>query len=156
MDISYTTDEIVMVPVPRSALMRVYAALAEPAGQRAVSGVVAGGEPVQVKGQGEWTAEMVNQLEAELISHGTRTLLTLAARRAPRPVTFAEAAVAARVDENQLRGELGALTKVVKRLFNGSRTWPMSVRYGDKGEASYTMDPRVADWWLSAIPDIED
>lgn len=81
---------------------------------------------------------------------GVRRLLATCAERAPRQVSFSEAAQAAEMPETQLRGELGALTKVAKRLFHGDLSWPVSVRYGDAGEARYAMDTAVAQWWLAS------
>ena len=49
-----------------------------------------------------------------------------------------------------LRAHVGSLTKTTNRLF-GKRTWPMSVRYGDAGDAIYSMIPNVAEWWIEAI-----
>jgi len=65
-------------------------------------------------------------------------------------VSFADASRSAELEDKQLRGELGALTKVAKRLFHGDPSWPLAVRYGDAGEAHYSMDPIVAAWWLAA------
>jgi hypothetical protein len=150
---SYENEEIIMVPVPRSALRRVYEAIASPAEQAAKSGALIPVAPVLTGSQSEWTADLISRLDAELTYPGVRVLLTLAAERAPRPITFAEAAAAAGVQETQLRGQLGALTKIVKRLLGGSRTWPLAVRFGDNGEAIYTMDRQVAEWWLATTND---
>jgi hypothetical protein len=89
---------------------------------------------------------MVTTLASHLTQDATRKLLTMAAERAPKPVTFTEAAEAAGVPDNKLRGELGGLTKITKQLFNGMLSWPVSVRYGDQGEGFYSMDPRLAEW----------
>jgi hypothetical protein len=140
-----------MVPVPRRHLGPVYAALAESMAPAAEASEAATGddEAVDVVGQGEWTAPMVARLESELTYEATRALLTLAAQRAPRPITFSEAVESAGTTEIQLRAELAALTKITKRVF-GKKTWPISYRYGDGGVAIYSMDPVIGEWWINA------
>lgn len=139
------SDEIVMVPVPRSQLAAVYRALATTPEQAVVAGAT--DETVDVHGQGPWTSSMVHRLEAELETPAIRQLLTLVATRAPKSLTFAEAVEATGVETRLLRAQVGTLTKTSSRLF-GNRTWPMSVRYGEAGEAIYSMHPKVASWWL--------
>jgi hypothetical protein len=93
---------------------------------------------------------MVQRLEAELDqASAVRGLITLVASRSPKPLTFGEAVRELQVQSNVLRAQVGSLTKATKRLF-GRPTWPMSVRYGDAGEAIYSMEPEVADRWLKA------
>ena len=149
-------EDVVMVPVPKQHLGAVYAVLS-----RAMAGETGtdadavtvrgdGAEAMTYRGEGQWTRAKIVRLEAEVSHPGTRTLLTMAAERAPRQVGFSEAAQRAHLEDKQLRGELGALTKIVKRIFNGERSWPVSVRYGDQGEACYSMDPEIASWWLEA------
>jgi hypothetical protein len=140
------SDEIVMVPVPRSQLAAVYRALAAIPGQVTATGT---DESVDVHGQGPWTSLMVHRLEAELETPAIRQLLTLVAARAPKSLTFEEAVESTGVETRLLRAQVGTLTKTTRRLF-GNRTWPMSVRYGEAGEAFYSMDPKVASWWLEA------
>ncbi len=153
------SDEIVLVPVPKPHLPAVYAALSKSMNQADQTRPVDATQDVEavaVKGfrnEGRWTEAKVRRVEGILSSRrfpATRALLTMAAERAPKAVTFGEAAEAAGVPEKRFRGELGALTKVIKRLFDGERSWPVSVHYGDQGEASYTMDPQIAHWWLNA------
>lgn len=142
----HETDEIVMVPVPRSRLGAVYSVLASPPMDTTPE---ASEETIEVNGQGPWTAVMMRQLDADLDIPAIRALINLVAERAPKPLTFEEAVHATGVEAKLLRAQVGSLTKATKRLF-GARTWPMSVRYGEAGEAIYSMDPRVAGWWCSA------
>lgn len=142
------SDEIVMVPVPKSQLRAVYQVLADPAaGQKALARVE---ETIEVQGQGPWTWSMISRLEADLEIPAVRTLITLVAKRAPMPLTFKEAVEATGAEARLLRAQVGSLTKTAKRLF-GHATWPMSVRYGEAGDAIYSMVPRVAEWWTEAI-----
>jgi hypothetical protein len=142
-------EEIVMVPVPRSQLTAVYKVLANPVGTPTPP--MESEESVEVHGQihgpALWTRSMMKRLEAELHIPAVRTLIGLCAQRAPKPVTFEEAIAASKVDANLLRGQLGSLTKMTNRLF-GTKVWPMTVRYGEAGDAIYSMDETVAGWWI--------
>jgi hypothetical protein len=141
-------DEIFMVPVPKSQLRAVYQVLADPgADSRALARAE---ETIEVPGQGPWTPSMARRLEADLEIPAVRTLITLVAQQAPTPLTFQEAVEATGAEARLLRAQIGSLTKTTNRLF-GKRTWPMSVRYGEAGDAIYSMVPRVADWWIEAL-----
>ena len=148
MSIYQDGDEIFMVPVPRSQLTAVYRVLAGPTAEQGALARVE--ETIEVQGQGPWTASMVGRLEADLEIPAIRALITLLAQRAPMPLTFQEAVEATGEETRLLRAQVGSLTKTTKRLF-GSPTWPMSVRYGEAGEAVYSMVPRIAEWWIEAI-----
>ena len=141
-------DEIVLVPVPRSMLGAVYRVLGNPAKSEDLESASDSG--VSVFEQGRWTEPMVQRLEGELDQASpVRGLITLVASLSPKSLTFGEAVSELQVESNVLRAQVGSLTKATKRLF-GRATWPMSVRYGDAGEATYSMEPEVADWWLKA------
>jgi hypothetical protein len=141
-------DEIFMVPVPKSQLRAVYKVLADPS----VDGraLARSEETIEVPGQGPWTPSMVRQLEADLENPAVRKLITLVAQRAPTSLTFQEAVEATGAAAKLLRAQVGSLTKTTNRLF-GKRTWPMSVRYGEAGDAIYSMVPKVAEWWIQVI-----
>ena len=106
-------------------------------------------ERVEVPGQGTLTALMVGKLESEVDIPAVRALLTHLAEQAPASLTFKEAVQVTRIESNALRAQLGSLSKISKRLF-GYAIWPMHVRYVDSGEAVYSMDPKIAAWWLEA------
>ena len=143
---SYQDDEVVMVPVPKSLLMVVYAALAKATGDVASAQAE---EAVEVSGQGEFTEAMVSRLESELHITAIKVLITRLAEQAPSSLTFKDAVQVAGVESNVLRAQLGSLSKTSKRLFK-TTIWPMSVRYAEGGEAIYWMEPKIAEWWLEA------
>ncbi|HTS97428.1 MAG TPA: hypothetical protein VMI33_12475 [Streptosporangiaceae bacterium] len=147
MSIHQDGDEIFMVPVPKSQLTAVYRVLADPVTEH--KALARAEETIEVPGQGAWTASMVRHLEADLKIPAVRTLITLVAQRAPAPMTFQEAVEATGTEVRLLRAQVGSLTKTTKRLF-GPATWPMSVRYGEAGDAIYSMLPTVAEWWIEA------
>jgi hypothetical protein len=143
----YQDDEIVMVPVPKSRLGAVYTALANPATEP--SPPAKAEEAVEVVGQGTWTASDIGRLEAELAIPAIRAFIMRLAEQAPRALTFQEAVLVTGIEANRLRAQLGSLSKLSKRVL-GRTTWPMSVRWVEGGGALYSMEPKVAEWWLTA------
>lgn len=156
------SHDIVYVPVPKERLDAVYRALAgsaatSPPGEHTEEGrgTAPGGAAVVVTGQGDWTDRMVLQAAAAVQTYrGAAKLLEMVAKSAPKAVGFTAACEAEGLEAKQLRAELGALSKLTSRLF-GRKSWPMSVRYNGQGEAQYSMDPQVAEWWLAALADVQ-
>lgn len=95
-----------------------------------------------------WTRGKIELLHAELAYPGVRALLDEAARRAPRSVLLREVSERTGSRTEQISSELGAMTKLCKRLF-GRDAWPVTVRSTADG-ASYQMDPEIAQWWRQA------
>jgi hypothetical protein len=146
--------DVVLVPVPRKYLGAVYAALGaamtsddeEPV---SASGSAPADEVLVDQRSGKWTEEMAHRLHANLVVYpAAKALLDLCAQRAPEEVTLEQVAEECDTRDTQIRAELGAMTKMVKRMF-GRKTWPVSVRWSG-GVANYSMKPKVAEWWASA------
>jgi hypothetical protein len=97
---------------------------------------------------GYWTRGKIELLHAELAYPGARAVLDEAAHRAPRSVLLREVSERTGRRTEQISAELGAMTKLCKRLF-GRDTWPMTFRSTADG-ASYQMDPEIAQWWRQA------
>jgi hypothetical protein len=95
-----------------------------------------------------WTRGKIELLYAELTYPGARALLDEAAHRAPRSVLLREVSERTGNRAKQISSELGAMTKLCKRLF-GRDAWPVTVRSTADG-ASYQMDPEIAQWWRQA------
>jgi hypothetical protein len=101
-----------------------------------------------------WTRGKVELLHAELAYPGARAILDEAAQRAPRSVLLREVSERTGSRSEQISAELGAMTKLCKRLF-GRDAWPVTFRSTADG-ASYQMDPEIAQWWRQASdPDAE-
>src|SRR5690242_9543799 len=98
-----------MFPVPKSRLRDVCALLAEPT---ADSATAVAEEAVEVPDQGTLTLAMISKLQVELNIPAIQSLLTRLAQQAPQPLTFKEAVQAAGVESNNLRAQLGSLTKI--------------------------------------------
>jgi Domain of unknown function (DUF4268) len=95
-----------------------------------------------------WTRGKLELLHAELAYPGAKALLDLAAQRAPRPVSLREVSERTGSRTEQISAELGAMTKLCKRLF-GQDAWPVTVRSSPDG-AIYRMDPEIAQLWQQA------
>ena len=95
-----------------------------------------------------WTAEKVATLVDRTSYNGVLALLDALAKQpgtwVPKSVVEQEQGIA----PVQLRNELGAFSKLVRRMFS-SKAWPMEWRK-DSGVYSYRMDPQIASWWLAA------
>jgi hypothetical protein len=103
---------------------------------------------------GYWTRGKIELLHAELAYPGARAVLDEAAHRAPRSVLLREVSERTGNRTEQISAELGAMTKLCKRLF-GRDSWPVTVRSTADG-ASYQMDPEIAQWWrLASDPDAQ-
>jgi hypothetical protein len=102
---------------------------------------------------------MIGRLKTSLHLSAARTLLDAAADASPTELAMQDVARDRGIPPNQLRAQMGALTKLAVKLF-GARVWPVSVRYGDEpatatgpaktGLAYYRMHPKVAEWWKHA------
>ncbi len=106
------------------------------------------------KRNGWWTEDMMRLLHARQNYTGARAIVRMTAAATPKEVTLVEVSDASGIGVPQLRAELGAMTKLCKKLFNGAKTWPFSVRWTLGGVANYSMDQRIARWWLAL--DAED
>ncbi|MDP8910159.1 MAG: hypothetical protein M3N47_13830 [Chloroflexota bacterium] len=87
-------------------------------------------------------------LHARLNYAAARSIVRMTAETEPKEVTLAEVSEAVGVGVPQLRAELGAMTKLCKNLYSGRKTWPFSVRWRFGGVANYSMEKRIARWWL--------
>ena len=149
-------NDIVMVPVPRQHLEAVYGFLA---GRTSSEGPTSPPEQgVEVEGQYSWTREMLLKLKTNLHLQDARTLLDAVAAASPEEVSMRDVAADNEIDPLKLRAQMGALTKLAKKLFS-EPIWPVAVRYGDEagtetkpgatGLAYYRMPMEVAEWWKS-------
>jgi hypothetical protein len=99
--------------------------------------------------QGVWTESMVNEFREEIRRRYTQAAQVFkeAAEGSPEVLRFREFARESGLEGQQLRAELGAVSKVSRRLF-GRVTWPMTVRDTSEG-MTYQMPLEVARWWLA-------
>jgi hypothetical protein len=147
MDEATSQEGLVLVPVPVQYLRAVYKLLAEmmdaPSDEPDEEGIVV--DDVQ----GRWTRSMVVTLHGRLHLDGVRAMLDALAKFAPEEAAMLAGAELAGVTPHQLRAQMGALSKLTKKLFKKT-TWPMSVRYNEAGQAFYSMPVGIAAWWIEA------
>jgi hypothetical protein len=105
-------------------------------------------QALSTRPSGYWTRGKIERLHAELAYPGARAVLDEAAHRAPRSVLLREVSEQTGSRSEQISAELGAMTKLCKRLF-GRDAWPVTFRSTADG-ASYQMDPEIAHWWRQA------
>lgn len=107
-------------------------------------------ERVLVPGEGEWTQSMIEGLVESLRYEGVVGLFDLCAEARDTWVLKSEAEEAQGISAIQLRNELGALSKLTKRMFRTEKsTWPVQVKK-EQGSYYYRMDKRIAEWWTEA------
>jgi hypothetical protein len=138
-------NEFVPVYVQREYLPDVYALLAE----RMTAKGKSADEVSDVEGQGPWEQAMVRRLHSTVRLEGLIAVLDTCAQSPDTDVAMLEVAASIGMASKQLAAQMGSLSKDTKRLF-GRITWPISVRYQDGGQAIYSMNRTVAEWWLSA------
>lgn len=108
-----------------------------------------GDESVYVdRQQGTWTPSMLNQLRLEIYPYPAAVeLLQFAAENAGQEVTYRDFLLRSDLSDTQVRAELGAMSKVARRLF-GKKTWPIRTRQASDGVMRYLMPEGIAEWWL--------
>jgi len=144
-----TVQQIVMVPVPADRLQEVYGLLAA---KPATLGTVTG--ELEVRFTTDYSASEIALLKEHLRPDGAaRKMLDLCAASPDQLVGFDEVAMASECTENVARGQFGALTKVIKRLFDGKKSWPVTTQFmftENGAQAYYRMSPAHADAWRNA------
>lgn len=153
-------DSTVLVPVPTWLLPEVYQFLAE---RMARGPEAAGGhrlaEPTHVYesrrlsppsesgGRRNFSAAELGLLKRTLEPRSAaRVMLDLCAESPDTPLAYETLVAASLGDNHQVRGQLGALTKILKKLF-GSDEWPVTIHYGNQGQATYIMTEATARLW---------
>lgn len=116
--------------------------------------LMAGGEPptpVNEPATGDmglgWDQDRVTEL-ARSLSY-PKALELLDACAADPEVWVLKATIDADGDPSQLRNELGAMTKLIRRTFGRTQQWPIDYQKY-KGKYQYRMSPTIAAWWLAA------
>lgn len=98
--------------------------------------------------QGSWTRSMLEQFRREIHPYnGAVELLQFAAENAGTEVNFRDFLSQSSLTDRQVRSELGAISKVARKLF-GKKVWPVRTRQGSDGVMRYFMPEAIAEWWL--------
>ena len=146
---SWAADTVLMpVSLRYAQLVADYLADLKAGGVPAVTDRVV--ETVTVPGQGEWTQTMVKTLVESTPYAGVLALLDRCAGAGGAWVIKSDIEDAQGISAIQLRNELGALSKLTKKLFrDGQGIWPMHWKK-ERGSYYYRMDPTMASWWAAA------
>jgi hypothetical protein len=155
--------EVISFPVPKRYLPVVIRALAEAMdredlqqGIHRTEGDSHQQSPQSKSAQIDWSdVENCRRLRTEMRYPGALAMLNLTAARPGVHVSFQEIVTASKLDREQVRAELGALTKTVRRLFGVSREdarWPAQVHWasGEDQQAYYVMRSEVARAWTQS------
>lgn len=106
-------------------------------------------EGVEVAGgNGRWTADMIERLRSEIDRYpAAKAVLDQTAARPGELVSLTQIEHASGVSRDRFKPELGAMSKVAKRLFD-HKVWPVQATQGGDG-MYYVMPPRIAQWWTA-------
>lgn len=105
-------------------------------------------EAVDVPRQARWTRRMIEQLKKAVTRYpGAFAVLDAAAALPDEPVRLDTVAQDSGIPVRQIAAELGAMSKLARRLFGGRKIWPMEVWQGPDNISRYRMPRRVAEWW---------
>jgi hypothetical protein len=117
-----------------------------------VAGITSVGvEAVYVPNQGDWTQDMVVRLKKSLTYPAAITLLDMAAAKPNKEIKFPEIGARSGLSDKQVAAELGAMSKLSRKLFDGQKIWP--IRWWQDASDNitrYVMHPRIAEWWRAA------
>jgi hypothetical protein len=98
--------------------------------------------------QGSWTASMLEQFRREIYPYPAAVeLLGFAAAHAGQEVSYRDFLQQSSWTDVQVRTELGAISKVARKLF-GNKVWPVRTRQGSDGVMRYFMPEGIAEWWM--------
>lgn len=98
--------------------------------------------------QGEWTEAMLAQFRREIYPYPAAVqLLEYAAENAGQEVNYRDFLQRSEWTDTQVRSELGAISKVARKLF-GNKVWPVRTRQGSDGVMRYFMPEGIAEWWM--------
>ena len=99
--------------------------------------------------QGSWTVSMLERFRREIYPYpAALELLEFAARNAGTEVDYRKFLQGSSWPDTQVRSELGAISKVARKLF-GKKVWPVRTRQGSDGVMRYFMPEAIAEWWMS-------
>lgn len=102
--------------------------------------------------QGSWTEAMLQQFRREIYPYPAAVeLLNFAADNAGTEVDYRAFVERSNWSDVQVRSELGAISKVARRLF-GKKVWPVRTRQGSDGVMRYFMPRGIAEWWMRGGP----
>jgi hypothetical protein len=143
-------DELISVAVPRRYYPLVLKTLAQAmAAETPEQPAPAGQGSSSSTGDRDWTDDEIIELESMLTRPTIREMLNLTSEHLGKRITFGQVASAARREPRKARGDLAALTKLVRKRFRRNN-WPVRVTQAPDG-LGYEAIPEVAAAWKRAV-----
>ena len=106
-----------------------------------------GQEHGEMLGQRRFTGAELGLLKRALDPRSLpRTMLDMCAELPGEPISFDQVVARAGLESAQAKGQLGAFTKILKKLFRNPQ-WPVVVHFGSQGQATYIMPEGMARIW---------
>jgi hypothetical protein len=102
-----------------------------------------------VTGQGPWTSDEVELFAARVAARGYDLIQALLAQTAASPDRWLVPDVGEVKSPYHLRNQLSAMTKLIKKDFDGRAYWPIQWRRTEDGTYNYCMPEQIAAWWPS-------
>ena len=104
--------------------------------------------------QGSWTEGMLERFRREIYPYPAAVeLLQFTADNAGIEVNYRDFLQRSSCTDAQIRSELGAISKVARKLF-GHKVWPVRTRQGTDGVMRYYMPKGIAEWWWNGTPEV--
>jgi hypothetical protein len=103
-------------------------------------------------GQPPWTRAEIELIRPEMKRlRGAVALLDLAAEHADEVVTYSQVIKRSGLERNELRAQLSAMTKAIRRALGSKAKWPLHAwQDAATGEMHYRMAGQIAEWWKGA------
>lgn len=103
-------------------------------------------------GQPPWTRAEIELIRPEMKRlRGAVALLDVAAEHADDVVTYSQVVERSGLEHNELRAQLSAMTKAIRRVLGSKAKWPLHAwQDAATGEMHYRMARQIADWWKEA------
>lgn len=103
-------------------------------------------------GQPPWTRAEIELIRPEMKRlRGAVALLDAAAEHADEVVTYSQVVKRSGLGRNELRAQLSAMTKAIRRTLGTKAKWPLHAwQDAATGEMNYRMARQIAEWWKEA------
>ncbi len=141
----------VLMEVPLSLAVRVADLLDEHESvARAQPDPAPEGERAFVPQQGPWSQDEVELLCVRLLERKYDLILDLLDFAAARAGEWVLPPSERATSPYHVRNQLSALTKLIKKTFDGRSYWPMEYKRAEDSAFYYRLSPEVAAWWRAA------
>lgn len=144
-------ERSVLMEVPLSLAARVADLLDEH--EFTAKGQPVGGgdaERVFVPQEGPWAEEEVAALAGRVVERNYELVLDLLDLAASQPGLWVSPPTQRATSPHHVRNQLVALSKLIKKDFDGRSYWPMETKRAEDSAYYYRFSAEVAAWWVAA------